>query len=150
MHRLIGLTVGIITATCLLNSISVSARVSTLWVRILTVPNDKYGFSGVYFVNEASVISGKPLRYFWASLQFDQPVPIKRGNQSVLAYKAISFRSVNCNRKKDYRVYKTAWFDKNDKLIRRNNVANPRGEVTEFKLVGDKASVNYVCTRKII
>jgi hypothetical protein len=149
MHKFIGLTVGLITATSLLNSISVSAKVPTLWVRILTVSNDKNGASGVYFVNEASVVSGKPLRYYWASLQFDNPVPIKRGNQSILAYKAISFRSVNCNRKDDYRVYKTAWFDKNDKLIKRNNAANPRGEVTEFKLLGDKAAANYVCTRKI-
>lgn len=149
MQKIIGLTGGLITATALLSNLSVSAKVPTLWVRILTVPNAKDGSSGVYFVNEASVTSGKPLRYFWASLQFDKPVPMKRGNQSVLAYKAISFRSINCNRKDDYRVYKTAWFDKNDKLIRRNNIANPRGEVLELNLLGDKAAVNYVCTRKI-
>ena len=150
MHKIISLTVGLITATTLLSNISVSAKVPTLWVRILTVPNAKDGSSGVYFVNESSVVSGKPLRYYWASLQFDRPVPMKRGNQSVLAYKAISFRSINCNRKQDYRVYKTAWFDKNDKLIKRDNSTNPRGEVIELNLLGDKAAVNYVCSRKLI
>ncbi len=150
MHKFISLTVGLITATSLFDTSSVLAKVPTLWIRVLTVANAKDGASGVYFVNESSVISGKPLRYFWASLQFDKPVPMKRGNQSVLAYKAISFRSINCNKKSDYRVYKTAWFDKNDNLIKRNNVANPRGEVLQLSLIGDKAAVNYVCTRKII
>ncbi|AFZ12418.1 hypothetical protein Cri9333_1526 [Crinalium epipsammum PCC 9333] len=149
MHKIIGLTVGLITATALLSNISVSAKVPTLWVRILTVPNAKDGSSGVYFVNEPSVISGKPLRYFWTSLQFDKPVPMKRGKQSVLAYKAISFRSVNCNRKDDYRVYNRAWFDKNDKLITKDKATNSRGEVIKLNLLGDKAAVNYVCTRKI-
>jgi hypothetical protein len=147
MHRFVSLTIGLSVtfASVFGGSLFTPSDAAEKWVKVVTVKNERQRISGIFFVDVNSIEIRGRIRSYWASLIFDKPVKSQISGSNVMLYKAVSYISVDCQNKANYRVHETAWFDRNNKILSAVNFA---GISALLDLRGDRAVVNYVCNQR--